>query len=488
MGYVDEPAVRTFCLVCPTWPEDDVSGFDVVTRAVEKLTPRLVVERPGVLFFPTRGPSRYFGGDTTLAMRVLEEVAATGAGEVRAGVADGMLAAHLAARSAHNPPDQPIVVDPGGSEAFLAEWPVRILALMGIVGSDLVELLGRLGLHTLGHVAALDAGSVVARFGIEGEHLHRLCRGFDITPMGLRTPPSEFVEQIFFEPTVEHAEAIVFAVKGLAERLFDRLRALGLSCVRASLEVESEDGSLITASWKWEQDLTPAVLAELVRRRLDPSGGSEQPSGSIATVRLTPEEVAPLTGLQSGLWGGSYADLARVERLVASLQGMLGFSSVVTGEIGGGRTPVERTRWIPWGDLSRTSDGRTGRLHRALRETPSWPGAVPQPSPARVYDPPLPADLLDAGGKALCVSARGEATGAPAFIRCTALPGGGGPITAWEGPWLHDLRWWQPRSRRRRALWRIVVGCADVGCTDVGGVVCLVVVERGQAGVEAIHD
>ena len=483
MGYVDEPAIRTFCLVCPTWPEDDVRGFDVVTRAVEELTPRLVVERPGVLFFPTRGPSRYFGGDVALAIRVLEEVGATGVGEARAGVADGMLAARLAAQSAHTPPGQPIVVDPGGSEAFLAGWPVRVLARMGIAGSDLVELLSRLGLHTLGHVAALDAGSVVARFGIEGERLHRLCRGFDITPMGLRSPSSEIVEQIFFEPPVEHAEAIVFAVKGLAERLFDRLRALGLSCVCASLEVESEDGSLVTASWRWEQELTPTVLAELVRRRLDPGGGSEQPSGSIATVRLAPEEVAPLTGLQSGLWGGSYADLARVERLVASLQGMPGFASVVTGEIGGGRTPVERTRWIPWGDLSHTLDGQTGRLRRAPRETPSWPGAIPRPSPARVYDPPLPADLLDADGRALCISARGETTGAPALIRCTALPKGGGPIMAWEGPWLHDLRWWQPRSRRRRALWRVLVGSADVG-----GVVCLVVVERGQAGVEAIHD
>ena len=33
-------------------------------RAVEQLTPLLVLDRPGRLSFPTRGPSRYFGGTT----------------------------------------------------------------------------------------------------------------------------------------------------------------------------------------------------------------------------------------------------------------------------------------------------------------------------------------------------------------------------------------------------------------------------------------
>lgn len=484
MGSVDEPAVRTCCLVCPGWPRGDARGFEVVARSVEELTPRLAVERPGVLFFPTRGPSRFFGGDVALARRVLAAVAATGAGATRAGVADGMLAARLAARSARDPEGEPVVVDRGGSAAFLAGWPVRVLARVGVVGGDLVELLGRLGLHTLGQVAALDVGSVVARFGAEGERLHVLCRGLDVAPMGLRVPPVEIVERISFEPPVEHAEAVVFAAKVLAERLLDRLRVLGLACVRASLEIETDEGARSTASWRWEQELTPTALAELVRRRLELGGGYGQ-GGPIAALRLVPEEVAPLTGLQFGLWGGGYADLARVERLVASLQGMLGSASVVTGEVGGGRTPLERTRWVPWGEPPRVGEGDAARHCRAVHEQPGWPGAIPSPSPARVFDPPLPAELLDASGRALTVSARGDVSGAPASLRCGALPGAGGPIVAWEGPWFHDLRWWQPRSRRRRALWRVVV-CGAPGVP--GGVACLVAVERGRAGVEAIHD
>jgi hypothetical protein len=58
------------------------------------------------------------------------------------------------------------------------------------------------------------------------------------------------------------------------------------------------------------------------------------------------------------------------------------------------------------------------------------------------------------------------------------LPAGGGAVRSWAGPWAHDLRWWDPPARRRRALWLVVVDL----------VACLVVVEAGTAGVEAIYD
>ena len=58
------------------------------------------------------------------------------------------------------------------------------------------------------------------------------------------------------------------------------------------------------------------------------------------------------------------------------------------------------------------------------------------------------------------------------------LPRGGGPVKAWAGPWLQDLRWWDPAARRRRALWQIVAA----------GIACLVSVEGGLARLEAVYD
>ena len=106
---------------------------------------------------------------------------------------------------------------------------------------------------------------------------------------------------------------------------------------------------------------------------------------------------------------------------------------------------------------------------------------MPGPSPARVYAPALSAELLDDNGAPVGVSGRGEATAAPARLVCPALPDGGGPVQSWAGPWLHDVRWWDRVTRRRRALWHVVVG-ADTTTA------CLVGLEGGRATVEAIYD
>ena len=148
--------------------------------------PRLTLDRPGLLFVPTRGPSRYFGGDEAFAARVLAEAAgvlsggSSGSGVhfgrtggenerrlppaadgARVGVADGVFAARLAARRAM--PGGAFVVPAGETPAFLAPWPVRVLD-----DDDLAGLLVRLGLPTLGDVrprlpAGLGAGPVRPR-------------------------------------------------------------------------------------------------------------------------------------------------------------------------------------------------------------------------------------------------------------------------------------------------------------------------------------
>jgi protein ImuB len=67
---------------------------------------------------------------------------------------------------------------------------------------------------------------------------------------------------------------------------------------------------------------------------------------------------------------------------------------------------------------------------------------------------------------------------APARLTSSVLPRGGGPVEAWAGPWLSDLRWWDLSARRRRALWQVVAA----------GVACLVAVEGGKAQLEAVYD
>src|SRR5205807_9029762 len=120
-----------------------------VVAAREALAPAVEVIRPGLCAVATRGPSRYFGGDEALVVKVGE---AMGAGS-RVGVADGLFAAALAARRS-------LIVPPGAAAAFLAPYPVAALDRPELAG-----LLVRLGLRTLGAFAALPEADVLARFG-----------------------------------------------------------------------------------------------------------------------------------------------------------------------------------------------------------------------------------------------------------------------------------------------------------------------------------
>ncbi|MCU1496317.1 MAG: hypothetical protein JWM47_270, partial [Acidimicrobiales bacterium] len=136
-------------------PGRDARAFEPLAGALDAVTPGVEVTRPGTLAFATRGPSRYFGGDDALAERVAWM--ATGAVgaldsvvQVHVGVADGPLAALLAAERAHGRGQPALVVPPEATPAFLAPFPVDALGPV-LDRPDLVDVWRRLGLRTLGH-------------------------------------------------------------------------------------------------------------------------------------------------------------------------------------------------------------------------------------------------------------------------------------------------------------------------------------------------
>src|SRR6266576_4663838 len=151
-----------------------------VITAVTRFCPDVEAVEPGVCAFGARGPARYFGGETALAARITAALADLGE-QSRAGVADGLFAALLAARDGQNVP-------PGGAARFLAAQPVSVLAGHDPTAQDLVALLSRLGLRTLGDFAALPVRDVASRFGDAGEGAHRLARGLDSRPLAARPP------------------------------------------------------------------------------------------------------------------------------------------------------------------------------------------------------------------------------------------------------------------------------------------------------------
>ena len=410
--------------------------FEQVIAVVEALCPRVEVIRPGLLAVPARGPARYYRSEQAAADTVREAVEAAGF-ECAAGVADGSFAAALAARML----SAGIVVPPGQTARFLAPHPVSVLDRPELAG-----LLIRLGIRTLGDLAALPASDVLARFGDDGALAHRLAQGRQARPPATRPPGEDLAAAMTFDPPLD-AEPVAFAAKSLADQLHENLGARGLACVRVEVEVTTSDGRSWTRLWRHDGLLSSPALAERVRWQLDawraePRKGPSVPhTGGVVRLRLAPDQLVVDRGRQLVLWG-SQAPSDAVERAATRIQAMLGHAAITRPVLTGGRGPGEQVTKIPWGD----------RLEAAGAAEAPWPGRVPAPAPAVVHREPQPTLVVDEDGRPVTVSGRCEVSAPLAEVVVDGEPLA---VTGWTGPWPALEQWWDDSAARRRARFQV---------------------------------
>jgi protein ImuB len=444
--------------------------FESVAAAVADFCPRVEVLRPGACAFGASGPARYFGGERALASKIIDAVGRLGFA-CQAGVADGLFAARLAAQAA--PPGELLAVPIGQTGEFLARFLVAVLAdpWPASAGAaedraELVELLPRLGIRTLGEFAALPAAEAANRFGAAGAAAHRLARGLAPRPVAPRAPPADLSVCAGFDPAADQAEPVVFAAKGLAERLHAGLAARGMACVRVRITAVGADGQEISRCWRHDGLLSALAVAERVRWQLAGWQASQHPAGGIALLRLAPDQLVRATGRQRGLWGDPVVS-DRLARAAVRVQALLGHDAVTCPVLAGGRAPGDWVTLVPFGDH--------GPPERPADQP--WPGQIPAPGPATVYPEPQRARITDDSGQVVTVTGRALMSAPPA-----RLVAGDGPalaVTGWAGPWPADERWWDPATARRRARLQLV--------TD-DGTGWLVAVAGGHWLVEARYD
>lgn len=502
--------------VCPELvlvPADtgrDVRAFEPLVQACEHLVADLEVVRPGMVLFAAGGPARYSGGEAALAEALVGVVADETGAECQIGVAEGYLTAVLAAREG-------VVVDRGGAREFLAGRDVRTLLHAATTReasaawTDLVELLRRLGLHTLGDVAALRASDMAARFGELGSQAHRLAAGFDARRPVIHRPDPDITTSATLDPPAERIDTAAFTARRLAEEMQNRLMRRGAVCARLQVSARATTGRELVRTWRIDGALTASELTDRVRWQLEGwlGGRSGQaPSAPLARIELVAREVSPAGAAQDGLWGRRARGEVQAGRAALRVQGLIGPERVLVPVPEGGRSPRDRVRTVVWGDES------TG-----LRSTDApWPGQIPPPYPSLVPLEPRPAVVLDRSGAPVAVDGRGHLSGDPAVLHVptpatddatstltststrpapSGAPsaarkgrsGGRGPatlgwlrtgtypITAFAGPWPVTERWW---GQRRRGAWAQVE-------TDPGGVV-LLCFREGTWWVEGVHD
>jgi protein ImuB len=468
-------ARRVLVLRCPAWLDNaggssngadrDSAGsasvssasaaaraFEAVVAIVEDFCPQVEVLRPGVCAITTRGPARYFGGEAELA-RKLTEAVGRGGFTCQAGIADGLFAAGLAARAGPTG----LLVPPGETPEFLAGLPVGVLDM-----PEVCELLPRLGIETLGQLAALPSAEAASRFGPPGKLASRLARGLDPRPLIPRPPAADLSVQLEFDPPAEQSEPAIFAAKALADQMHDRLAAAGLACVRVQVQVRCADGQELSRLWRHDGLLTALAVAERVRWQLDGWRGT----AGITLLRLVPDQLVRATGRQLALWGDSVPS-DRIARAAIRVQAMLGHDRVTRPVLAGGRRPADQVLLVPFGD--------TGVPQRPADRP--WPDQIPAPAPATVFSVPLAASVTDDSGREVTVSGRAQLSAPPA--RLSADGGPARAVTAWAGPWPVTERWWDPQHARRQARFQLVTE---------DGAAWLAAVQEGRWLIEASYD
>lgn len=463
----------------------DARTFEPVSAAAEAVVAGLEVARPGLLLLPADGASRFHGSARALAEALVGEVAERTGYECQVGVADGVLAAILAARAS-------CVVPPGAAHAFLAPLAVDELvhAAMGdravaeIAG--LVDLLHRLGLRTLGDLTALPAADVEARFGRLGTWAHRMACGEDVRPPVRRRLEPDIEVGCEFDPPAERVDAAAFAARRLAEQLQAMMLERAVSCGRLRITARTDAGDELVRTWRTDAGglggLSPARITDRVRWQLEGwlsgSGlrgalGSAPAPAALVRLGIAAEEVAPAGAEQGRLWGGASGGDLRAHRALLRVQGLLGGDGVLVATLQGGRDVRDQIHLAAWGD-AQTPPRATDR---------PWPGRLPEPAPATVLVEPMPVEVLDAAGAAVRVGARLGMSAPPAAVRWPIGSagdddGGPHPLVAWAGPWPMVERWWTERPRRRVHL---QVALAD-------GRALLLACTSGAWTCEAVYD
>ena len=267
----------------PPDPVGVADAWEGVLARLEAIGAGVESTEPGRACFDARGLRRLHGGhiDGVLAAtrKALRRPARLGAGPTRFCA----LAAASRARAR-----RPVVVPADGARAFLAGQPVAQLRHREPT-ARMPEALERLGITTLGELAALPAAAMADRFGKAGLLAHDLASGHD-TPIRPRRP-GERLEESLDLPEAGNGPQLERALGMLIDRLLARPERSGRTIRAAVMAATLVEGG----TWR-ERVVFREATADPSRMRLALAGRLALLPAPAETLRLTADRLGPPHG------------------------------------------------------------------------------------------------------------------------------------------------------------------------------------------------
>jgi protein ImuB len=275
-------------------PAADAAALTALADWCARFSPAVALDAPDGLFLDITGVAHLWGGERAMAADLTRRLARNGLA-VRTAIAGTPGAAWALAHFAGAHFGKAGAITPPGDEAgALASLPAPALRLAPEEAAQIV----RLGLSTVGALAALPRGQITRRFGPGVVLRLDQTLGQVREALTFRRPPTPwFVRLVFAEP-ISVPEDLVRATRDIAERLCARLEARGQGARRFELCFHRLDGALHRLIVGLA---LPGREARTIARLLIPKLETVDPGFGIEVVTLAADAAEPLSARQGRL-------------------------------------------------------------------------------------------------------------------------------------------------------------------------------------------
>src|SRR5438477_4061129 len=201
---------------------------------------------------------------------------------------------------------------------------------------EILAILNKWGIHTLGQLAALDKEQLVARLRPEAIRMWERANGRSSRVLKLIRPPESFQESFEFEREIETAEPLLFMLRRFLEQLAVRLAAIYLVAKELTLRLtfanSRQDEPAVAGKEIYERVfkiLQPTNDGDLLFRMLKTHLENFRSKHPIVAVALSAEPIKP-AGEQFGLFETTLRNPHQLSETLARLTALLGGDRIGT--------------------------------------------------------------------------------------------------------------------------------------------------------------
>jgi DNA polymerase-4/protein ImuB len=237
--------VTTLCpdaVFIPSNPASEAAAFDVIVESLETFSPLVEPAELGTCYVDLHGLGRHNPSLNEAGARLLALVSPVL--RPRAGISHGKFTAWVAARQ--SAPGSVRIIPENEARDTLAS----VVASWLPYPAALIARFDRLGLRTLGDIAALPASALQARFGPDGRRIWDLCRGIDDSPVRPRPRVETLKERMSLGGSITSREMLLIALRQIILRAFNRPQLRHRYVRQVRLRVLIEDNR------SWEREMT----------------------------------------------------------------------------------------------------------------------------------------------------------------------------------------------------------------------------------------